>query len=241
MIWAVIPQPQKLPQNEDIYYNAVELYDAGNYSGAYLAFNSIDYKDSAERAAECEIWSKLRSIEVGSRIEIGSFEQDNNLSNGKEDIEWEVLAINGNKALLISRYALERQEFNSIRTDTKWETCSLRKWLNGTFFNTAFDTKLQNKLITTGSLSDKVFLLSLSEVNQYFPGSDYTRECYATVYADRIFSNVSGDKTSWWLRTTGYFNSYAAYIYDYGDIREDGASVDYIYGVRPAMWINLEP
>jgi hypothetical protein len=32
---------------------------------------------------------------VGSEIEFGSYEQDNNNSNGKENIEWVVLAAEG--------------------------------------------------------------------------------------------------------------------------------------------------
>ncbi len=46
-------------------------------------------------------------VEVGDVIYFGSYEQDNNLSNGKEEIEWIVLAKENRKALLISKYALD--------------------------------------------------------------------------------------------------------------------------------------
>ena len=41
----------------------------------------------------------------------GSYEQDGDAANGKEPIEWLVLARDGDKALLLSKYALDHQSF----------------------------------------------------------------------------------------------------------------------------------
>ena len=43
-------------------------------------------------------------LKVGDSFTFGSYEQDNDLNNGTEPIEWQVLAIENNRALLISRY-----------------------------------------------------------------------------------------------------------------------------------------
>ena len=61
-------------------------------------------------------------------------EQDNDISNGKEDIEWLVLWIVDDKALIVSKYALDVQPYSTYTdTDCTWKTCSLWEWLNSTF------------------------------------------------------------------------------------------------------------
>lgn len=48
---------------------------------------------------------RLETISVGSYITFGSYEQDDDITNGKEPIEWLVLAKKNNRMLVISRYA----------------------------------------------------------------------------------------------------------------------------------------
>ena len=172
-----------------------------------------------------------KPLEVGDTVIFGAYEQDNNPANGKEEIEWKVLAKEGNKALVISKYALDCQLYNTERTDVTWETCSLRKWLNETFTSNAFSTAEQNKIQTTtvtadknpsystpagNNTQDKVFLLSITEANKYF-SSDNARMCAPTeyakaqgVYAD-IYYSVDGKPACWWwLRSPGETSRSAA-------------------------------
>ena len=79
------------------------------------------------------------NVGVGSIVQYGSYEQDNVLSNGAEPIEWIVLDKQGNKVLLLSRCGLDAIPFHKRLTSVTWAECSLRDWLNTTFFNTAFD------------------------------------------------------------------------------------------------------
>ena len=60
----------------------------------------------------------LSNASVGSTVFFGSYEQDNDTANGKEDIEWIVLAKEGNKLLVISKYALDCQKYNSTYRHT---------------------------------------------------------------------------------------------------------------------------
>ena len=69
----------------------------------------------------------------------GKYEQDGILENGKEDIEWIVLDNTDNKLLLLSKYILDGNSFNDENRFINWEQCSLRNWLNTTFYNEAFD------------------------------------------------------------------------------------------------------
>ena len=79
--------------------------------------------------------SYLSRAKIGSHVVFGKYEQDDDASNGKEPIEWIVLAKEKDRALLISKYGLAAQQYNTEWTDETWETCSLRKWLNETFLN----------------------------------------------------------------------------------------------------------
>ena len=187
----------------------------------------------------------LRNAQVGSSVYFGSYEQDNNTTNGTEDIEWLVLAKERDRILVISRYALECQPYNTERTDVTWETCTLRKWLNDTFLNAAFRAgeramiptvkvsadKNPNYITSPGnSTQDQVFLLSIKEVEQYFP-SNSERQCTLT---------TTKDPRLWWLRSPGDYSHTAADVSNDGTIRVSGNNVNYRYSaVRPALWIDL--
>ncbi|MDO4177429.1 MAG: DUF6273 domain-containing protein, partial [Bacillota bacterium] len=180
-------------------------------------------------------------------------------TNGKEDIEWLILAKEDNKILVISKYALDCQQYNTSFTRVTWETCSLRKWLNGTFINNAFSSGEQSMILTTtvtadknpsystspgNNTTDKVFLLSIAEVNQYF-SSDSARQCQgcqgtAYCYTQGAYKG-SNENCWWWLRSPGSNSDYAARVLSLGSVDGSGDDTDHEDGaVRPALWINLE-
>ena len=126
--------------------------------------------------------SSQKSYQIGEIILLGSYEQDNNLDNGKEKIEWIVLDENNGTYLLMSRYILDAHAYNDIDTPVSWETCTLRAWLNDNFLREAFSEKDQKKLLSVmnenpdnpeysteggNATQDKVFLLSLQEAGKY--------------------------------------------------------------------------
>ncbi len=242
------------------YNKAVELMENEKYVEAYEYLIALDgYKDSEEKASS--IYSKykveeLKVAEVGDYVFFGAYEQDNNTSNGKEDIEWLVLEVTDSKVLLISKYALDCKRYNTSYSDVTWETCSLREWLNGDFINTAF-AEYEKAMIPTVTVTadanpeydtsagsdtqDKVFLLSIVQAYQYFDSSD-TRQCKPTDYAVANGAYVNSDNGNcwWWLRSPGIYQ-YRAAIVDYdGDVGELGSGVDGgSRAVRPALWIDL--
>ena len=241
------------------YNDAITLMDAGNIVEAYEALVALDgYKDSADKANS--IYDKynvekLKVAKVGDYVFFGAYEQDNNTSNGKEDVEWLVLEIKDGKTLVISQYALDCKQYNTSFTDVTWETCTLRKWLNNDFINAAFsaDEKAMIPTITVSAdknpeystnpgnaTQDRVFLLSITEANKYF-SSDSARQCKPTDYA---VANGAWESNSgicwWWLRSPGYSQGRAANVYSGGDGYGDGDWVnDDGYAVRPALWIDL--
>ena len=166
-------------------------------------------------------------------------------------IEWLVLKNDGSKALLISKYALDCQRYNTSGTDITWETCTLRRWLNGTFISNAFSHEEQAMILSTTTESadtkDRVFLLSEDEAREYF-SSDSTRQCQGTAYCFAQGGDQDSDgRCSWWLRSPGgYFSrDYVSIVDNYGAAGwqpyHDTCRLPFTDGiaVRPALWIDL--
>lgn len=190
----------------------------------------------------------------------GSYEQDGDSSNGKEPIEWLVLDRDGDRALLLSKYALDYQSFmpfyEPVTEPYTWESCSLRRWLNGTFLNAAFSADEQQRLLTTtvitspGSLhrengpvttEDRVFLLSNTEVYAYFASEAATAAEY-TAYAlsenPWPGSAATPGPADWWLRTTDGYD-HPDGVYADGRVGEGARAYEGEY-VRPAIWITVD-
>lgn len=81
----------------------------------------------------CETYNSS-TIKKGDIIVFGHYEQDNNLKNGPEPIEWIVLAKDTNKILLISKYVLDYLPYDSMPSGLGWKYSTIRKWLNNDFF-----------------------------------------------------------------------------------------------------------
>lgn len=236
---------------------AITLMDSGDYKAAYLLLDRIDYRNSKELQESIRPQYRialLSEAEIGSSVFFGSYEQDNDTSDGKEEIEWIVLAKEGSQALVISRYALDGRQYDLSKSDVTWETCSLRAWLNGTFLNAAFGPAEQERIVRSlvtadrnpsystspgNDVADQIFLLSITEVNKYF-GSDEARKCVPTAYAkaQRVF--MWNTSCLWWLRSPGSLADHAALVHGDGWVNIDGRAVfNILGGVRPAMWIDL--
>ena len=245
--------------SNDKYNDAIALMDAGNIVGAYEALVALEgYKDSTDKANS--IYDKykiekLKVAKVGDYVFFGAYEQDDNASNGKEDVEWLVLEIKDGKALVISKYALDCKQYNTSYTDVTWETCTLRKWLNNDFLGAAFsvDEKAMIPTVTVSAdknpnystnpgntTQDQAFLLSITEANKYF-SSDSARQCEPTDYAvaNGAWESDSGN-CWWWLRSPGIRQGIAADVYSDGGVYEYGYDVNGgINAVRPALWIDI--
>ena len=209
------------------------------------ALDDLDELSTGRRS-----YSEELMLRAGDCFTLGSYYQEN--SNKKTPLEWLVLKIEGKRALLLSRYALEKRTYHGRFEETSWEDCDLRKWLNGEFFSQAFSKKerfripqvhLENgdnaRYGTDGGCptEDRVFLLSVSEAERYFR-SDSERRCSPTAYA----RNGGGWDSScyWWLRTPGYNRSDAVCVYQNGAIYSYGHNVNIDDTmVRPALWYTL--
>ena len=87
---------------------------------------------------------------------------------------------------------------------------------------------------------DKIFLLSIDEVNKYFH-LDKERECKATKYAieNNAYVNNNGN-CCWWLRSPGNLQYYAASVNSDCVVYGIGDGVDSDFdALRVALWVNL--
>ena len=199
----------------------------------------------------------LKNCKVGDIITFGSYEQDNNISNGKEPIEWLVLDKQGSNVLVISKYGLDAKPFNISYSFLRWDTCDLRLWLNKVFYKEAFSAREREQIEESvvkaddneksgtkagKDTRDKVFLLSISEAEDLFE-DDNARICYPTEYA-LARGAWTLDKTgscTWWLRSNDLGSRNAAIVNTDGWVNDAGKRFDFgTVSVRPALWINLE-
>ena len=157
-------------------------------------------------------------------------------------IDWYVVKVDGDngRALLVSVELLEERQYHAERENVTWETCDLRAYLNGEFYDKTFsdeekawiaDSELVNDVSGIEEFEtdagndtvDRVFLLSIQEAEEYFM-DDAARK--------------AGDSQQWWLRTPGKLSQTAAsYINWWGGIRDGGFNTGNKYWVRPALWL----
>lgn len=195
--------------------------------------------------------------EIGSEITFGHYEQDEDLTNGQEPIEWIVLDVDeeNQKAFLLSKYCLETRVVYPERVPMYWGASTLREWMNGEFLNAAFTAEEQEKILITtvtnenphgmkgagADTEDKLYLLSHEEILHYFPEQS-SRMAYATEHAKAQGCTI-GETTGacrWWLRTTG------ARKMDMWGVRVDGRLTAYgmqdvdwpTNTVRPVFWMD---
>lgn len=144
----------------------------------------------------------VEGITTWDCIYFGNYYQNN--SSTKEKIKWRVLSVKGDTAFLLADQALDYKVYNEEGTNVTWETCTLRKWLNNEFYNTAFNSSEQAAIKTVKVIDesyyeedikttlDKIFLLSLDELmdEEYgfdgpscgVPDESETRGCKPTIY-----------------------------------------------------------
>lgn len=263
---------------ETKYQQANSLNAAALYDEAYAIYMTLaGYKDVDKLLVEDDnmvavavaVAKRDAKFAVGNYVTFGEYPQ----TTAGEDmtpIEWLVLARDGNKALLISRYGLDAQKYNTINTGVTWEKCTLRTWLNNAFYNKAFNSAEQTAILITNvdnsknqcysgwstsggnNTQDKVFLLSYAEANKYFgvpygnssnTKSRVAQTAYAIAHGTWASSSnktADGTDAGWW-----WLRSPGNYQDFAAVVDTDGSlrniTVNYVSGsVRPALWVNIE-
>ena len=197
------------------------------------------------------------SLTVGDSVYLGCYEQ-NDKSESREAIEWIVLEVQDEKALLISKLGLEYMKFDED-ADSSWVSSTLRSWLNQEFYDSAFSDEEKEAILLTvvpndpsqgneswnppvqSKTEDKFFLLSYQEIMKYYE-TEKVRKAKDTVYASskgnaiRQVSNVAIKDVGWWTRSPGE-DGKICFIETDGKAKSKKATERST--VRPVFWLDL--
>lgn len=192
--------------------------------------NSVDIEEQISKAKLVSTYGDMSTIDEMDTVTFGSYPQSSTSADKLEPIEWIVLERDSknNRALLLSKYILDNVSFNSEHKECKWKDSELRQWMNQTFYDKAFNENEKNQIVEDSHISDgfsddkevdtvtdKVFILSETEVKKYFKRYDMTEEnrrlaTRATNYA----KNVDNNGIKLWVRENTGENTFG--------ITEDG-------------------
>ena len=196
-----------------------------------------------------------QNVKVGDYITFGKYEQDNNTSNGNEDIEWLVLEVQDDKAFVISKYVLECCCGNRCFGDgeARWDKSAVRAWLNNDFMNNAFTSDEKERVVNStvkaddnpdysceqgSDTQDYVFLLSAYETEKYLDSAEKRESCLTEYCMEN--SHVMRDSrtgAAWWMMRTSAGGN--CYVFMNDDEMVTAGRFDDM-GIRPAMWITLK-
>ena len=197
------------------------------------------------------------------------------------NLEWIVLDKEEDRALLLCKEVIDCKCFDDTNIETTYKNSTIRKWLNEEFYNEAFSNVEKNNIIETNNTNinlqgnrdedtiDKVFLLSLDEVQKYFGELDNIdknngydnivhnnkAQAFPTTYAKEVdnlgeklfYSKAEGKDYNgaceWWLRTMNSDHKSTAIVYcnGYAEGLEKEHLINYKNrGVRPAIWVKCK-
>ncbi|MGN0997277.1 MAG: hypothetical protein ACI4PG_10255, partial [Candidatus Ventricola sp.] len=195
---------------------------------------------------------------VGDTFFMGWYEQDNDLNNGRERIEWTVLEVDEGRGtvLVISSLALDCKIYHPSRTGIAWGDTYLRNWLVNTFANSALNPREQACIVPqqVANATDTVTMLDEKQIAKYRLAKT---GCLVSDYAANLPNpvNINDDGFGcWWVRmdkTTSSckmkFVGRGGYVYaasktdqkGYLKTRGGNYTTSKDNGIRPAMLLDL--
>ncbi len=215
------------------------------------------------------IIDKLCDLNVGDKLNYGKYYDGSKNSEGQNiinDVKWLVLDKKGDTALVItdlgiSSYIFNQHQFDSTDgSEITWRNCCLRSIMDNLYekmFSTTEKTfiLLSDNIVYKHSLTwgaydmgivkDKLFLLSVKEVEKYFTIDN--QDCEVSNYVKEFIPNPN-DKHGWFTRDVCVWTKK-----DQGPVtvysKKEGKkntrfamykSFNVIAVIRPAMWIKLK-
>ncbi len=178
--------------------------------------------------------------------------------------DWYVLEKQKDRMLLLTENVIENRAYHRGKGEITWETCDMRNYLNGEFYN-SFHSSERSRIIEVENKNsdnpwygtrggnptrDKIFLLSIDEVIEYFgdsgqlkerymyPNCDWCKDEYLPWIDDQYNRNrraVNGDGMviSWRLRSPGANGRLVAFVmgncddeFEHGGLNVSGGGSD---------------
>lgn len=270
--------------NKSKTWKSYRYMESKNTPGDYMKYCDIDLDGDGcndYRGVQFSIYRPYCTILTASSTFIaGTYQGANGYSLNTvywfryEPLTWRVL--DAETGLVMCESIIDAQAYNDYEYSgyadsaqtayiNKWETSSIRSWLNDTFYNTAFsaDDKTHIVLSTISNrgygdyynyadTQDNIFLLSYDDVlneNYGFCSSNETydtaRRAQGTDYAKSqgLFLSTytpSYGNSNWRLRSAGSGSDVTCSVYHTGNVNYRAWYTNHTnYGVRPALCLNL--
>lgn len=234
----------------DCMYYIDKTYNGEKYRGVYIVSTRPDCADYATRMYEPQLFNAYFPTSL--------------YWFKYEPIKWDIVKEENGKAILVADLILDSQPFDYEgygEYSNNYAESTIRKWLNGTFYNTAF-SEAEKEIILTTSVDnsvasmehldnpyfcvdtyDKIFLLSYVEAATYYTndneriktGSNYARSQGLLVDTAWWRYNVDSE---WWLRSPGSQKGMAESVH-YKGTDSGGFCYDTSWGVVPALQIQI--
>ncbi|MCL1941555.1 MAG: DUF6273 domain-containing protein, partial [Synergistaceae bacterium] len=108
---------------------ALKINKESELADNFFDKNNKDYQ-KALRFADANYRAKLEGYAKAAE---GKLKAGQILQMGGYD--WRVLDVQNNRALLLCENVIEKRPYNKEKKNITWETCDLREYLNGEFYN----------------------------------------------------------------------------------------------------------
>lgn len=219
---------------EALYQKAQDMIEAKNYYNAYAVLVTIKgYKDTNQLLATDSNLINARYMhftKIGNIVQYGQY-------------EWIVLSYTSetNTVKLLCRYGVKSGDLNhkgNVDSYASYNSSNTRTWLNNDFFHSAFDVEERKAIIPLepgNANSDKVFLLSAKEVEQYLPDPK-TRVTKCLTGGISSYWMDSEGNCYWWLNSKGKYDNQA--VTTSGYVRDMSCGTD--LAIRPVINLRLD-
>lgn len=227
-----------------------------------------DVRDETAEAKELK--EKIKNLEVYDTFYFGETEQDNDLENGAEPIEWIILEKKEDKVFVISKNVIEWLTFCAfydVRTEGditisttneftwKLERNQQRAWLTNELYAEGFTENEKELIMETHNVTEDVTILriwelesddylyvpSKKEVETYVDGQ--LRQANMTPYVAEKAKREQEEAICWAVRNGGENQESRNRLYVL-QITEQGefrdAPTSSLMGVRPVMWLDIK-
>lgn len=260
----------------DKYYLSILVAEANYYFSkkdivsAYKLYKKAGFSEKNNEEMEFIVNSNpninLYVANEGDIVKFGKYEQDGNLENGYEDLEWIVLKVAGTRKLLFTRACIEAIPYNFESGSITWSNSSINSWMNSGLFDQIFSNREKTLILSTtldesenpdyGTRADeaegKLFLLSVEEIEYYKSDlrAKLLQESCDMIYLGgeelapeltdyMIVRGAESQCLGYWLRTPAIDYDGAVYVSLGGYIHTEGDGCVKYNLVRPAVWIDV--
>lgn len=235
--------------------NSLNLNDSSDQNEEKSEVVEVEKEVSSEAISLKE---EIRNTEVGETFFFGETEQDGNLENGAEPIEWIILEKNEDKAFVISKKILEWLTFSKYDGETEKDVYTWdlkrnqqRKWLTNELYQNGLLeyekevillTHSKDGILTYDEYDDYLYIPSREEVEKYMPDVNL-RKAEMTAYAAEKANLEDGEFGRWTLRSMAMTTiewdnrKYTRQINEEGEFGLMYTNVP--NGVRPVMWLDI--